>query len=117
MCFGVKKGMPYSRGEKQSIKKLRSSGKMCFDDRETSNVERESNSDGVGASSGRMEAREEEVKVREDSGRRAGISLGDTVGAASSTGSYNTGSSTPLVVVQHPNCRGVGGKFAQSCLQ
>lgn len=72
---------------------------MCFDDREIFNVERESNSDGVGVLSGRVEVREEEVKVREDFGRRVGIFLGDIAGVVFFIGFYNTGSLIFLVVV------------------
>lgn len=55
----------------------------------------------MGAAYERVEARDEKVNVREDSSRGAGVSQKDPSGAASPTGSHDTGSSAPPVVLRH----------------
>ena len=96
VCSAARKERSCHWSRQQTIKKSRPSG------RETPCREgEEKDTDGVGAAYERAEARDEKVKVREDSGRGAGVSQEEPSGAASSTGSHDTGSSAPLVVLRH----------------
>lgn len=93
MCFGFQEGISYYWGAKQPIKKLRSSGKICFDGREAFSVERKNNSDGVGGSCERVESKGEEVKVKDDFSRELEVQL-------------------PWFFCSTCFCKVLGGKFA-----